>query len=183
MAEIEESQRRIAAALSRIDAGLEALQAQGAGDAQAQENAEQQAQDVAALTSALEEEKLVSAQLEERIKGLKARHATELEEARAAAESAGTADAAPAVVAIDAELQKLKKAVAQLREANSALREANEAGLSEPHLINKAMLAELEALRAERAAEVAETSAILSALEPLLSGGGSDGPAAEREGA
>jgi len=49
-----------------------------------------------------------------------------------------------------------------------ALRTANEAGVGEPHLINKAMMAELEALRASRATDVAEADAILGALTPLV---------------
>ena len=51
-----------------------------------------------------------------------------------------------------------------------ALREANEAGVGEPHLINKAMLAELEGLRATRAADAAEAAAILDRLDPLVNG-------------
>lgn len=154
MADIEESQSRIAAALSRIDAGVDALQAQSA---QAADTGE-----LDALRAALEEEKLVSAQLEERIRKLKSTHEMALEAARAAA-----APAVP-VAEVDAELQKLKQVIRQLRENNQALREANETGVTEPHLINKSMLTELEALRAERAADVAETSAILKALEPML---------------
>ena len=43
-----------------------------------------------------------------------------------------------------------------------------EEGVGEPHLINKAMMAELEALRAARSADVAEASSIIGALTPLL---------------
>ncbi|MEO0865632.1 MAG: hypothetical protein AAFY39_13820, partial [Pseudomonadota bacterium] len=76
--------------------------------------------------------------------------------------------------ALDLELQRLRQANEQLRQSNDALRQANQDGVAEPHLINKAMLAELEALRAARAADIAEATSILGALEPLL-----DAPAEE----
>ncbi|MCH9832656.1 MAG: hypothetical protein K0U49_04725, partial [Alphaproteobacteria bacterium] len=56
----------------------------------------------------------------------------------------------------------------QLRQSNSDLRKANEEGVGEPDLINKSMLAEIESLRAARAADVAEANIILGALTPLL---------------
>jgi hypothetical protein len=40
--------------------------------------------------------------------------------------------------------------------------------VSEPHLVNKAMLAELEALRATRSADAAEMDAILEELTPII---------------
>jgi len=40
--------------------------------------------------------------------------------------------------------------------------------VGDAHLINKTMLAELEALRAARAADVAEASVILASLQPLV---------------
>ena len=55
-----------------------------------------------------------------------------------------------------------------LRDTNEEMRGALADNVGEPHLINKAMLAELEALRADRAAEQAETHTIIAALAPLL---------------
>ncbi|WP_425045486.1 hypothetical protein [Primorskyibacter sp. S87] len=69
---------------------------------------------------------------------------------------------------LDMDIQRLRQSNDQLREAITALREANEAGVGEPHLINKAMLSELDALRAVRATDAAEAAAILARLEPLL---------------
>lgn len=69
---------------------------------------------------------------------------------------------------LDIELQRVRRANAQLTDACAALQEANAEGVGDAHLINKAMLAELEGLRAARAADVAESSAILAALGPLL---------------
>jgi chromosome segregation ATPase len=152
MSNIEDLQARITAALDRASAGIEAISSTGGG-----EGGDLQAQ--------LEEEKTVSAQLEERLRAIKEKHASELASAQSE-----TQDTRAKVDALDLELQRLRQSNQQLREANAALREANEAGVGDPHLINKAMLAELEALRAARATDVAEASAILSALAPVLNG-------------
>ena len=61
-----------------------------------------------------------------------------------------------------------------MRDNNNALREANAAGVGEPHLINKAMLAELEGLRATRATDRAEVEAILADLDAVIDGAGGD---------
>ena len=156
MSQIEELQRRITMALDRIGQGLESAAASGG-------------EDVDALRRDLEEEKLANAQLKERISKLKASHAKELEEAKAASGKQGAE-----LTKLDAELQALRKANQQLRDNNQALREANAAGVAEPHLINKAMLAELEGLRASRAADSAEVGAILSKIDDVLAGADDD---------
>lgn len=156
MSEIEALQGRIMAAMDRIGQGIEELSSAPA---------EVDADAVAEVRAELEEEKLVTAQLEERIKKLKAAHAEELAAAQAAVPAGADADK---LAALDTELQRLRKANEQLRASNAALREANEAGVGEPHLINSAMLAELEGLRAARASDVAEASAIMDQLVPLL---------------
>ena len=161
MSDIEALQGRIMAAMDRISQGVEALSAAPA---------EADTTEIDALRGALEEEKLVTAQLEERIKKLKAAHAEELAAAQTAAPASAAAVSADEdrLAALDTELQRLRKANEQLRASNAALREANEAGVGEPHLINSAMLAELEGLRAVRSADVAEASAIMDQLVPLL---------------
>ena len=153
MSDITELERRLTAAMDRIARGIDAIGAPGGADPE----------ELAALKQALEDEKLANAQLEERIKTLHAReeHAT----ATLRAELDQTRDA---LTQIDGELQRLRKASDQLRENVARLREANAAGVAEPHLINKAMLAELEALRAARAADVAEAEAIKAVMMPLL---------------
>lgn len=169
MSNIEELQGRIAAAMDRIGAGVEALEAR-AGD-----NAE-----VQSLTEALEEERLANAQLKERLRALNQKHIDEVEalNARLAdngelerlrAELEGQTDA---MARLDTDTRRLRQANDQLRASNAALREANEAGVGEPHLINKAMLAELEGLRASREADAAEAAAILARLEPMLDAAG-----------
>ena len=65
-------------------------------------------------------------------------------------------------------MQRLSGTVAQLREDLRRLREAAVQGVVDPGLINKAMLAELEALRATRSAEATEMNDILTALGGVL---------------
>jgi|TARA_B110000908_G_scaffold164219_1_gene211922 chromosome segregation ATPase len=150
MSDIDELQRRITAAMDRVAGGLDQLGANSGGD-------------TAALEQALEDEKLANAQLSERVRLLKQRQDDELADIKA------TAAAATAQMAgLDLEVQRVRKANDELRNSNQVLRAANEAGVAEPHLINKAMMAELEALRAARAVDVSETNAIIDALTPLI---------------
>jgi len=151
MSDIPELQRRITAALDRISQGLD-------GMAKSADTSE-----VESLRQQLEDEKLANAQLEERIKKLKA-SLSEAEAARDAAQS----DSADKLKELDTSLQSLRQANQQLRENNAALREANAEGVGEAHLINKAMLAELEGLRATRAADKSEADAILTEMDALL---------------
>lgn len=159
MSQIEELQSRITAALDRIGAGVEGL---GGLPAPA---AEPDTGELDALRQQLEDEKLVTAQLEERLKTLR-----EKQERAGEAASVVLDQQRAQLEQLDGELQRLRKANAQLRDNNQALREANQAGVAEPHLINKSMLGELEALRAARAADCAEMTAILGQLEPLIAG-------------
>lgn len=156
MSNIDDLQRRITAALDRIGQGLESLTAGDSGADSAE---------LDALRQSLEEEKLANAQLEERLKALKRKQQAQQDAAEHA--EAGRAET---VRKLDAELQSLKKANHQLRENNKALREANASGVAEPHLINKAMLAELEGLRATRAAEKAEVDAVMADLSRVIDG-------------
>ncbi|WP_294610473.1 hypothetical protein [uncultured Roseovarius sp.] len=156
MSQINELEARITAALDRIAQGLESRQDTGpeaAGD------------EVADLRQKLEDEKLANAQLEERIRVLHDKLA-----AAEAASDAGQSEQARAMRKLDSDLQSLRKANQQLRDNNQALREANQAGVGEPHLINKSMLAELEGLRATRAADRGEVEAVLAELGQVING-------------
>ncbi|WP_299830459.1 hypothetical protein [uncultured Roseobacter sp.] len=150
MSDIEELHSRIMAAMDRVARGLDDLGKSGGDDAEA-------------LKQALDEEKTVNAQLTERVRVLGERQ----EQALAGLE-AKAADTAERMQKLDLDLQRLRRANGQLSEACEALRTANAEGIGEPHLINKAMMAELEALRAARAAEIAEADEIIAALTPLL---------------
>ena len=61
----------------------------------------------------------------------------------------------------------MRQTTIQLRETLRAMREQQQ-GQVEAHLLNKAMLAELEALRAVRASEVIELEQLISELVPIL---------------
>ena len=154
MSDIDELERRIAAALERIGKSVDGFETQAVGA---------DPDELEALKAALEEEKLVSAQHEERIKKL---------HAKLDGQSAGLAEELEAqrmaTAKLDMEMQRMRAANEQLRASNGALREANTRGVGEPHLINKAMLAELEGLRAARAVDVAETGAIIDTIGALL---------------
>ncbi|WP_299739216.1 hypothetical protein [uncultured Roseobacter sp.] len=149
MSEIEELNSRIMQALDRVAQGVDAL-----GDG---------GESVEALKQALDEEKTVNAQLNERVRALGERQAKALEELEARAE-----ETAGRMSKFDEDLQRLRRANGQLSEACEALRNANAEGVGEPHLINKAMMAELEALRAARNAEISQADEIIAALTPLL---------------
>lgn len=196
MSQIEELQSRMSRALDRIAKGVEALSAApppapvpepqpeaapgpapavDAGWAEAaEEAAAEAAAEIARLRDALDEEKMANSQLEERVKTLRLR----LEEAQAAPAAPAVSDAAlmerveaqrESMAALDAEMQRLKTANDMLRKTCEEMRGALQDNVGEPHLVNKAMLAELEALRAARAAEEAEIRAVLGAMAPLLS--------------
>lgn len=102
---------------------------------------------------------------------LEAENATlksQLEAAQSAASSASPAANDEALLRLDAELQKLRLANEQLRSSNAALRDANAQGLPSADLINSALTAEVEGLRAAKASDDAQVNAVLAKLEPLL---------------
>ncbi len=157
MSQIDELQARITAALDRITKGLDGREA--AGDPA----------EMVKLRQDLEDEKLANAQLEERVRTLRERL-----EARDAELEAARGAQADSLRRLDADLQSLRKANQQLRDNNQALREAHQAGVAEPHLINKSMLAELEGLRAARAADRDEVEAVLTELGQVIAEAGGD---------
>ncbi|EAR49404.1 hypothetical protein OG2516_02973 [Oceanicola granulosus HTCC2516] len=155
MDDISELEGRITRALDRIRAGLD-QRAAAAGDAAAD------AGQAAALEAELAEERTANAQLEERVKALKERQDTRL-----AKLEAEVGEQRQRLAAVDEEMQRLKQMNAELREVAGKLREAMSEEVAEPHLVNKAMLAELDALRAVRDAEAAEVAAAIGELKPL----------------
>ncbi|MEI4261901.1 hypothetical protein [Roseovarius sp. D0-M9] len=170
MSDIDAMQSRIMAALDRIGQGLDDMGGPAA--------APRTDSEVDQLRQQVEDERLANAQLEERVKQLSARAREAEEELAQIKQSASEAKAeedarAKTLKAINGDLQSLRHANQQLRENNSKLREANAKGVAEPHLINKAMMAELDGLRASRAADRSEMDAILGELARI--GAGADG--------
>jgi chromosome segregation ATPase len=161
MSDIAELERRIAAALDRIGSGVEGLSAES-GNAEAEARDEDIAE-ISRLSDALAAEKDANAQLEARVKDLREKQDTVI-----GALQDEVQKLRDEMTRHDSELHRIKRVNDQLRANNSSLREANEAGVSDPHLINKAMLSELEALRVSHEADRAEMDAILDELKPLV---------------
>ncbi|WP_435312591.1 hypothetical protein [Primorskyibacter sedentarius] len=169
MTQIQELERRIVAALDRIGQGVETLDAARAAVPEPVPAVDPE--EVAQLRAALENERMTNAQLEERVRAIRDKQQGEVHSLRAELESKRAA-----MEKLDQQLQRLRKANDLLRDSNDALRNALEEGIDEPNLINTSMLAELEGLRATRAADVAENRAVLAALEPLLVNAAGAGP-------
>ncbi len=156
MSEIADLQARITSALDRIGSGLEGLEKPTDGGSE--DRAE-----IARLQTALDDERTANAQLEARVSAIKEKQektvntlASEVERLRALLQ------------AEEAMIARLSKVNSELRTNNNALRNTITAGLPDAHLINKAMMAELESLRATQAADRAELDAILAELTPLV---------------
>ncbi|RVT84518.1 hypothetical protein DXV76_12620 [Rhodobacteraceae bacterium CCMM004] len=163
MMDITELQRRITAALDRIGAGVDVLERPVAAPDPAPQDDGPSAAEVQAE---LEAERELTAQLEERVRAIKARQdgrVTQLE---------NDLETARRVVAeLEEDRARLKRVNAALRETSQALREANAAGLADADLVNGALRGELEALTAARDSDRAEMEQILGALAPLVDGG------------
>jgi len=157
MADIVELERRITAALDRIGSGLEALPHEPAAAAAADPG------ELDSLREALEAEKEVTAQLEERVKSVRGKMQGRIDELEDTVANLTTQ-------ARDTEVQtqRLRKTNQQLRQSLESLRAAQANEVTEPHLINQAMMSELEGLRAARDGDRAELDAILGELKPLL---------------
>jgi hypothetical protein len=121
------------------------------------------AAEIAHLRAALDDERIVTAQLEERIRRMKTRGFDGEGMLRGERD-----DARAALAQMDADLQSLRQANDDLRAASAALRTAAAAGAVDAALINSALETELAALTATRRADAAEAEAILTAIAPLL---------------
>ncbi|HEY0213459.1 MAG TPA: hypothetical protein VGC40_07720 [Paenirhodobacter sp.] len=119
------------------------------------------AEEIHSLRAELETERAASAQMSDRVRALRDKQETTLSAMERRLVAAGQlAEAA------QDELTRLKRANLDLAAANRALIEA--AGDPAPHLINSALQAEVETLRAARALEVAELDQLIGALAPIL---------------
>ena len=162
MDNIAELERRITAALMRIGAGVEQVGSEAGAPVATLADGVAEAE-IARLNEALDEERMLSAQLNERVRALRGQQDSGKQQAL-------EAEVERLTKLLDVqglEVQRLKKTVVSLREQLRLMTEAQAEGRVEPHLINKAMLTELEALRALRAAEAAELDELIAALEPL----------------
>ena len=153
MSELSELESRLADALARIESAAARVPdpAQSAAEAAR----------AAALEAQLEEERTTNAQLIERVKALKDRQENQVASLEKNLAEAKVAESERNVVQ-----QKLKASIEQLRDQVARLTEANRAMVGDPHLVNTSMMAELEAMRASRRADVAEVDDILAHLAP-----------------
>ena len=163
MQDITELEKRITTALERIGKGVDRLASHPRQVTTT--TAPAAAPSDSALRAQLEEEKSLTAQLQARLRAAKDREAKgDLQE---------KVDRLTQDLDVQGlELQRMRRVNASLREQLEALRSAAASGATEPTLINKAMAAELEALRATRLTEMAEMDEILAALEPHLTEAG-----------
>lgn len=171
MADRSEEEARLSAALDRIERAIAAV-ATG-GPEVAQQAAPDEGTALAALSADLgearanlEAERAANAQLVERVRALKQKQETvvaglerRVAQLRADLEASG------------AELQRHKRLVDELTEANAGLRAAAERGLADPALVDRAMAAELSAMGAQREAEKAEVETVLSEIRRLIGEG------------
>ncbi len=158
MSEMSALEARLAAALAKIETAAANLPDAGAAKAAADA--------VASLENQLEEERSANAQLVERVQSLKDRQENQVAQLEKSLAAAKTADAEKNLI-----LQKLKSSVEELRDQVARLTEANRGMVGDAELINTSMMAELEAMRASRRADVAEVDEILTQIEPHLEGG------------
>lgn len=159
MQDIAELERRITAALERIGRGVASL----ATAPESELPASMAEAELARLTEALDEERMANAQLNERLRVVRDKDAGD----RAALE-AQVADLTAQLEAQSVELNRLRRSAEQLNAEMADLRDVAELGVTEPEHINKAMLAELESLRAARTSEAEELAEIVAALNPLI---------------
>jgi hypothetical protein len=161
MTDLSQVERRLATALDRI---AKRIERGGAAPAPSDPQAEAT---IASLKSALEKERTANAQLSERVHQVKQRQETTVTQLeRRLARLTEQLDLQ------SLEMLRLKKANSRLIEANSGLRLAQAEAFPDATLVNKSISAELEALQAERRAEMAEMEEILAELKPLIAVGG-----------
>lgn len=159
IATLAQHEQRLSAALERIGKGLDRLVARPAAAAP---SAAAPGPELARLREELETERTANAQLSERLKAIKERDGSARRDAEARIEAMTRQLDLQGL-----EMARMKKVTAQLRDSLRALTDAAVGAVPEPHLINKAMLTELEALRALRQIEANELEEVLSALAPL----------------
>jgi predicted nucleic acid-binding Zn-ribbon protein len=151
-------EERLAAALARIETATTNLPDPQAIAADAKSQA--------ALEAQFDEERGANAQLVDRVKALKDRQENQVAQLEKSLAAAKTTEAEKNIVQ-----QKLKASIEDLRDQIARLTEANRAMVGDADLINTSMMAELEAMRASRRADVSDVDDILAQLEPHLEGG------------
>ncbi len=167
MIDISELERRILFALERIDRGVDGLALGGsiapqvfAAQVAAAPGHSAEAEE---LRAELDAERSANAQLTERVRAIKDKQETIVADLEK--------KVARLTLQLDtagAELQRQRRLNADLVGTNQALSDAARDGVTEPELLNRALMTELAALRTARAAEMAEMEEIMAELKPLI---------------
>ena len=168
MDDIPEIERRIAAALDRIGAGLDGLgrlvpEPEIDPDAPTVEGLQAE---LDAQTNRADAAEAYARKQADRMDTLETERDARADELRALGSDLARAQAR--AEAAEAEMARLVQVNALLRDNNRALREANEGGLADAGLVEDGLRAELQALAALRAADRAEIDAVLAELAPAL---------------
>tara|TARA_B110000879_G_scaffold145327_1_gene188724 strand:+ start:221 stop:799 length:579 start_codon:yes stop_codon:yes gene_type:complete len=177
MSDISALEQRLAAALRRISAAIEALpdNADRRTDVARSDANRASGENSEAMTTQAEFEK-IQAELIETCKKLTAQD-RQLVEMTQALEAARTAQSEPmpaseersdhlaeAVNVLELELSQVSQSNAQLRASNKSLRDVNAKGVGDAGLINVGLQAEIDSLTAERAADAAQMQLLITAL-------------------
>lgn len=165
MQTIDDPERRLSAAMARIAAAAERLMEPPAAGGAAPEPDTAAEVEIARLSRVLDEAQGRNADLIAQIATVRERHS-----ATSATLEGRLAEQSARIDGQAVELQRLRQVNVQLREALRSLREALEGGAADAGQINRALQAELDALRAARRSEVADLDLLLAALDPLLEG-------------
>lgn len=163
MSDIVELERRITAALDRIGRGFEQVEARLNAPAEIDPG------EVDALKAALDQERSANAQLEERVQAIRDTQDKRVKslEADLTACKAELSVLHDQLGRLDEDLDRLRQANDALHENNQALRQALGEGVADAGLINSALAAEVESLKAARDADRTEVEAVIAALAPL----------------
>jgi chromosome segregation ATPase len=161
MQEIAELERRITFALERVSKGLAQLALPSAKDPviATASNDDQ----TAALRLELDEERTVTAQLQERLRAIKEKEVLALEALQSQLTSMSGMLAKQ-----NAELGRLRRSLSDTTQELANLTDAGQTGTIEASHINAAMQSELQALRLLRASEAEELGNLVSVLTPLI---------------
>ncbi|MDP4892164.1 hypothetical protein [Cypionkella sp.] len=160
MQDIAELERRITIALERIDRGIAGLVAPLVDETPSAMLPES---DFAKLNEALDEERMLNAQLNERLRVVNDKATGEK-----TALLAEISDLNAQLSDQASELGRLRESLGDLNAELDELRGLAEGNVIDPEQINHALQTELAQLQASRAAESAEVAAVLKALTPLV---------------
>ncbi|MEM6728545.1 MAG: hypothetical protein AAF618_08595 [Pseudomonadota bacterium] len=162
--EIAGYEARLQEALARIEAGLGKIEAGSVPVAEPGLPLDAPATaELETLRKELEEERAASSQLQARVRQIRRK-----QDERVTKLEAELADAKERYDSVVKEAAKMRRSEEGMRQALADMQSAARDGGIDAHLINRAMMAELEALRTERSADAREISDIIAAIEPLV---------------